>query len=74
MTIRSIQRIIKVGDSAAVTIPARDFKHLGVEFGDDIEVTYKRIQKPQEQTEEIVALTQKLINRHERALKNLSQR
>lgn len=74
MTIRSIQKVIKVGSSAAVTIPAKDFKHLGVKVGDDIEVIYRRVQKPSEHTEEVVALTQKLIKRHKKALKNLSQR
>jgi antitoxin component of MazEF toxin-antitoxin module len=74
MTIKSIQKVIKVGTSAGVTIPAKDFAHLGVSLGDDIEVTFKKIEKPQVHTEEVVAITQKLIKRHKKALKNLSQR
>lgn len=74
MTIRSTQKIIKIGSSAGITIPARDFKHLGATFGDDVEVIIRPIQKPEQHTEEVVELTQKLIKRHQKALKNLSQR
>lgn len=74
MTIKSIQKVIKVGTSAGVTIPAKDFAHMGLKVGDDIEVTFKKIENPEVHTEEVVAITQKLIKRHEQALKNLSQR
>ncbi|HMT19333.1 MAG TPA: hypothetical protein PKD20_04000 [Candidatus Saccharibacteria bacterium] len=74
MTIKSIQKVIKVGTSAGVTIPAKDFAHLGIKIGEDVEVTIKKIEKPEAHTEEVVAITQKLIKRHKQALKNLSQR
>ena len=74
MTIKSIQKVIKVGTSAGVTIPAKDFAHLGLKVGDNVEVTFKKVETPEAHTEEVVAITQQLIKRHKKALKNLSQR
>lgn len=74
MTIRSIQKVIKVGSSLAVTIPAKDAKYLHIQPGDELEVEYKVPQAVDAQKVELVELTQKLIARHEAALKNLSQR
>ena len=75
MTITATQKIIKVGSSGAVTIPAKDMKRMGVSFGDELKLSFEPVQgKPDEHTLEVVGLTQKLIKRHKKALKNLSQR
>ncbi len=69
------QKILKVGSSGAVTVPARVMKQYGVAFGDTIEVEFRPVEKqPSTETLELVALTQKLIKRHKQALDNLSQR
>ncbi len=72
--IESIQKVIKIGKSAAVTIPAKDVKRLGIQYGDEIKITYEPVIRASSDKLELVALTQKLIKRHEIALKNLSQR
>ncbi len=41
MTIKSIQKVIKVGSSLAVTLPARDVKNAGIIAGQDVEITVK---------------------------------
>lgn len=41
MTIKTIQKVIKVGSSLAVTIPARDAKAAGIKPGQDVEVSVK---------------------------------
>lgn len=74
MTITTTQKAIKVGTSAAVTIPAKEWKRMGLEFGDEIKVTFEPIAKVDKDKVEFVELTQKLIKRHEQALKNLAQR
>ncbi len=74
MTIKSIQKVIKVGDSLAVTIPARDARHYGIKPGEELEITAKRPVSADDHQVEVVGLTQKLIARHKKALKNLSQR
>ena len=74
MTIKSIQKVIKVGDSLAVTIPAKDARFNKIKVGDLLEVDLKRPAMPSQHKVEVVELTQKLISRHKEALKNLSQR
>ena len=72
--ITSIQKVIKVGSSGGVTIPAKEMKRLGIKFGDELKVTYEPVNTPSKEKVELVELTQKLIKRHKTALKNLSQR
>jgi len=75
MTVNATQKIIKVGSSGAVTIPAKDMKRMGVSFGDELKVTFEPAkERPDDHAVEVVELTQKLIKRHKKALKNLSQR
>jgi len=74
MIIKSIQKVIKVGDSLAVTLPAKEARRLKINYGDEVKVSYEKSQTNESHQTEIVELTQKLIKRHKQALKNLSQR
>ena len=70
----TLQKFIKIGDSNGVTVPAKDFKLSGFKTGDPVRVTFEPVQTQEQHTEEVVALTQELIQRHKKALHNLSQR
>ncbi len=73
--IQSIRKVIKVGSSGAVIIPAKEMRRQGIVYGDELEVTFRPAGKPVDPEKlELVALTQKLIKRHQKALDNLSQR
>ena len=76
MKITSTQKVIKVGSSNAVTIPAKDMKRLGIKTGDSLDIVFQKSksQPANEHTVELVELTQMLIKRHGQALKNLSQK
>lgn len=74
MTITTTQKIIKIGTSQGVTLPAKELKALGVKPGDEVRVSFEVAKKPTKDQVEFVELTQKLIHRHERALKNLADR
>ena len=74
MKIKSIQKVIKVGSSLAVTIPAKDARYNNVKAGEDLEISLSRPNTPAQHSAEVVELTQKLIARHKKALENLSQR
>ena len=39
MTITTIQKIIKIGSSQGVTIPAKDLRALGAEAGKNVKIT-----------------------------------
>lgn len=76
MTITTIQKVIKIGDSNGVTIPAKDLKRAGISAGDSVEVSFKLVSgsQPNAHEVEVVEMTQRLIARHQKALDNLSQR
>lgn len=74
MTIRTVQKLIKIGTSEGVTLPSKDLKHEGAKPGDELLITARVIKKADADKVEIVELTQKLIERHKKALRNLSQR
>lgn len=74
MKIQTIQKIIKIGSSAGVTIPAKDLRALGVSHGDSLKVTFEPAETVSREQVELVELTQKLIKRHKEALKHLAER
>lgn len=42
MTITTTQKLIKIGTSKGVTIPAKQLKELGVETGEELEVIVRK--------------------------------
>jgi antitoxin component of MazEF toxin-antitoxin module len=70
-----IQKVIKIGSSAGVTIPRKQLKELGISIGDEVKVSLESTgPQPSTHDVEIYKLTQKLISRHKNALKNLADR
>ena len=49
MTITTIQKVIKIGSSRGVTLPARDLRALGIRDGDEVRLTVEQV-KPIKQT------------------------
>jgi antitoxin component of MazEF toxin-antitoxin module len=43
MKIQSIQKVIKIGSSKGVTIPAKDLKYANLDVGDDVEVEIRPV-------------------------------
>jgi antitoxin component of MazEF toxin-antitoxin module len=43
MTITTTQKIIKIGDSAGVTIPAKELKRAGIKPGDEIKISFELV-------------------------------
>ena len=74
MSIEAIRKVVKVGSSGMVSVPAKEMKHLGITYGDKLKVTFEPVDDPSKEQVELVKLTQKLISRHKKALQNLSQR
>lgn len=75
MTIKSVQKVIKVGSSLAVTIPARDAKYAGLDSGSEVEITIRPLHEEAVQhhaqiTEEYEAFKAA----YGQTLRNLSQR
>ena len=43
MVITTIQKVIKIGSSRGVTLPARDLRALGIRDGDEVRLTVEQI-------------------------------
>ena len=76
MTIRTTQKIIKIGSSAGVTLPARDLKNAGFAVGDDAEITVKHVQsnKHPHRVQNITAEYEAFKAQYGQTLKNLANR
>lgn len=77
MTIKSIQKVIKVGSSAGVTIPAKDMKYADIEVGDEVEVTIvskKAQHQSSAENDEIIETAKDILARYKEDFDNLAQR
>ncbi|MBP6962031.1 hypothetical protein KBB49_00640 [Candidatus Saccharibacteria bacterium] len=74
-TIESIQKIIKVGDSVAVTIPAKEAKLYGLKPGQLVRSSHEIIEGQKlENNIGIAADYDKFAKQYDSALKNLAGR
>ncbi len=77
MIIKSTQKIIKIGSSAGVTIPARDLKRAKANIGDEIEVTVRFPENSlasSESTQKLDGEYQAFKAQYHDTLKNLANR
>lgn len=75
MTIKSIQKVIKVGSSAGVTIPAKDLQQSGIEVGDTVQITVAKQQSTtRAEDKEVIDVARKILKDYHEAFDNLSQR
>lgn len=73
MVINTVQKVIKIGDSLGVTLPAKELKRAEIKLGDEVEVIISKVADPN--TEEIKKLTEKYENfkkEYEVTIKKLS--
>ena len=71
--IKSIQKIIKVGTSAAVTIPAKEMKRQNFNYGDEVKITVESI-KDNVPHEKVMEEYSHFVKQYGKTLKNLSKR
>ncbi len=74
MKIISIQKIIKVGSSRAVTLPARDLRAAGLAEGDEVEVTIKPLPTNNNTQAKLINEYENFKSEYAQALKNLAER
>jgi len=72
--IQSIQKVIKIGSSGGVTIPAKELKRQNIAFGDEVEVIVRPIHKTNSEDHEIMQAAKKILEEYKQDFKNLSQR
>lgn len=73
MTITTTQKVIKIGTSRGVTIPAKDLRALGVETGDELELVARK--KTNHADDRLVEKTaDDILARYDQDFKNLAER
>lgn len=75
MKITTIQKVIKIGSSRGVTLPARDLRALGIRDGDEVRLTVEQV-KSIEQADKLL-LSQDYDDfkkQYGKTLKNLADR
>ena len=68
--ITSVQKVIKVGSSTGVTIPARDLKASQINVGDEVKITVEAVADVKQIDEEYELFKAQ----YKKALKNLANR
>lgn len=72
MIMTTIQKIIKIGSSKGVTLPAKDLKRLGVDIGDEVELVVRK--KNGQGGSDAIATATAILDRYEQDFKNLADR
>jgi antitoxin component of MazEF toxin-antitoxin module len=72
-TITTSQKIIKIGTSKGTTLPAKDLKQLGVDVGDEVEVTVRKTSGSASDAE-VLKAAQDILDRYRQDFENLAKR
>lgn len=72
--IQSIQKIIKIGSSGGVTIPAKELKRQNIAYGDEVEVIVRPLKSVSSDDKKVLEAAQKILNNYKRDFQNLAQR
>lgn len=73
MTITTIQKVIKIGSSRGVTLPARDLRALGIRDGDEIEVTVRKCSEAADDNQ-VLKTANSLLERYKEDFSHLAKR
>ena len=72
--IRSIQKVIRIGTSSGVTIPAKELKWHNIAFGDEVEVIVRPLRNASGNDQPIIASAKKLLETYKKDFDNLAKR
>jgi antitoxin component of MazEF toxin-antitoxin module len=72
--IQSIQKIIKIGSSGGVTIPAKELKRQNINFGDEVEVIVRPLRGTSSEDRKVLDVAKKVIEDYKQDFENLSGR
>ncbi len=73
MTITTTQKLIKIGTSKGVTLPAKDLKALGVDTGEELELVVRKKQRPVS-SDSVKEIAEDILRRYDQDFKNLAGR
>lgn len=73
MTYKATQKVIRIGDSLAVTIPAKDVQAANIKAGERVEISFKKIPEAQ-QADKLDVEYEAFKEQYGQTLKNLADR
>lgn len=72
--IQSTQKVIKIGSSGGVTIPAKELKKHNIAFGDEVEVIVRPLKNASSDDQQVIASAKKIISDYKDDFTNLAKR
>ncbi|HVC35846.1 MAG TPA: AbrB/MazE/SpoVT family DNA-binding domain-containing protein [Candidatus Dormibacteraeota bacterium] len=72
--IQSIQKVIKIGSSGGVTIPAKELKRQNISFGDEVEVIVRSLHSVVSEDQKVIASAKKILSDYKKDFVNLAKR
>lgn len=72
--IQSTQKVIKIGSSGGVTIPAKELKRQNIKFGDEVEIIVRPIRASGIEDQKVVKAAQSILDSYRSDFKNLASR
>lgn len=72
--IQSIQKIIKIGSSGGVTIPAKELKRQNINIGDEVEVIVRPRRNTSVEDQKVVASAKKILEKYKKDFVHLAKR
>lgn len=72
--IQSVQKVIKIGTSGGVTIPAKELKRQNIAYGDEVEVTIRPIRASSGEDKQVLDAAKKILNDYKQDFQNLADR
>jgi len=72
--IQSIQKVIKIGTSGGVTIPAKDLKRQNIAFGDEVEVIVRPLRNASNDDQAVIDAAKKILTNYKKDFSNLAKR
>jgi antitoxin component of MazEF toxin-antitoxin module len=72
--IHSTQKVIKIGSSGGVTIPAKDLKQQNISIGDEVEVIVLPLRPKDSDDNDILVAAKKILDDYRQEFINLAKR
>lgn len=73
--IQSIQKIVGIGSSDGVTLPAKELKRANLKRGDEVEITVRPVRKAAANEDQaVINVAKKILQDYKEDFQNLAQR
>ena len=72
--IQSIQKVIRIGSSGGVTIPAKDLKRQNIAFGDEVEVIVRPLRNKTAEDQKVLDAAKKILHDYQKDFEHLAER